>query len=301
MKSAIVVLYSPDLEHLKEFFNKLFIQVDNVILVDNTPLSLRNYNTSLFNEEKIIYIDLKDNLGIAKAHNAGILKSKELGAEYVIIFDQDSSIEDGFVQSLIDVEKKLRLEGRKVAAVGPAYMDIKTNVIAPAIQFKCLKVKRIQPDKEKIFTRADYIISSGTLIHIDALNDVGLMMEELFIDYVDIEWGLRAKNKGYSCYIANQILMYHSIGDRSIKVPFSSSRFVSIHSDFRKYFIIRNAFYLIFYSNVMINWRIVQIPKTFMYFIFLCLFVSPRFNNIKIFLLAFKDAILKKMGKGSMH
>lgn len=300
MNSAIVVLYSPDLEHLKNFLNNLFLQVDKVVLVDNTPLAIRNYNSSLFIEEKVVYIDLKDNLGIAKAHNVGIEKSKELGVEYVIIFDQDSSVQGGFVQSLIDVDKKLRLDGKKVAAVGPAYMDIKTNVIAPAIQFVGLKVKRIQPDKEGIFTRADYIISSGTLIHISTLNDVGLMMEKLFIDYVDIEWGLRAKNKGYSCYIANQILMYHSIGDRSIKVPFSSNRFVSIHSDFRKYFIIRNAFYLILYSNVMINWRIVQIPKTFMYFIFLCLFVSPRFKNIKIFLLALKDAILKNMGKGSM-
>lgn len=299
MNSAIIVLYRPELNHLLNMFHILSEQVDYIILVDNTPFDFRNYKTNFFNKKKLVYIDLGDNLGIAKAHNEGLKESVKLNCEYVIIFDQDSTIEENFVESLIDVDKKLRLEGKSVAAVGPSYIDIKSNIMAPAIQFNGLKVDRIKPDINLLYTRADYMISSGTLLRVDILSKVGFMMEELFIDYVDIEWGLRARKKAYSCYIANQVIMRHSIGDSSIKVPFLN-RYVSIHSDFRKYFIIRNAFYLIFYSNVMWNWRVVQIPKTIMYFIFLCIFVSPRFNNVKIFIKAFKDAIFKNMNKGSL-
>lgn len=299
MICAIIVLFNPDLFHLDEFIRKIAQQVEYVILVDNTPNNIKKYDDSQFDHNKVIYIDLNDNLGIAKAHNEGVKKAIKIGSEYIIIFDQDSSVEEGFVSSLIEIDKKLRIDGKKVAAVGPSYIDIKTNLMAPVIQFKGLKVNRVIPDKGELYTSADYIISSGTLIHSNVLREIGLMMEELFIDYVDLEWGLRAKKLGYQCFVANHVIMKHSIGDSSIKVPFSNKH-VNIHSDFRKYFIIRNAFYLILYSNLQANWRIVQIPKTFMYFGFLCLFVSPRFNNVKIFLQAFKDAVTKKMGRGSM-
>lgn len=299
MISAIIVLFNPDLVHLVSLINALKLQTDNIVLVDNTPLSIKKYDKDFFNTENIIYIDLEDNLGIAKAHNVGIKKAIELKSNYVIIFDQDSAIENGFIDSLLIVDEMLRDNGYKVAAVGPSYIDIKTNLIAPVIQFEGLKVNRVIPNSDEFFTKADYIISSGTLINSSVFESVGLMMEELFIDYVDLEWGLRAKKIGYDCFVANKVVMRHSIGDESLKVPFSN-KYVNIHSDFRKYFIIRNAFYLIFYSRLQLNWKIIQLPKTFMYFLFLFLFVSPRFKNVKIFSLALKDAIIKKMGKGSM-
>lgn len=301
MNSAIIVLFNPDLVHLNGLINSLLSQVDNVILVDNTPVKNQQYdflNKDQLNK-KIIYVDLNGNLGIAKAHNAGISKALELGSEYLVIFDQDSTVDQDFVSSLIATDHEIRKSDIQVAAVGPAYIDTKTNIKAPIIQFNGLKVNRIYPNEDEQFTIADYIISSGTLIRTDVFKTVGLMMEELFIDYVDLEWGLRAKKLGYHCFVANKVIMKHSIGDESIKVPFSK-KYVNIHSDFRKYFIIRNAFYLIFYSNLQWNWRVVQIPKTFMYFFFLFLFVSPRINNLKIFLLALKDALTKKMDKGSM-
>ena len=79
--------------------------------------------------------------------------------------------------------------------------------MAPVIQFNGLKVNRIIPKEEELYTSADYIISSGTLIHVDAFKAVGLMMEELFIDYVDLEWGLRAKKMGYHCFVANHVVL----------------------------------------------------------------------------------------------
>lgn len=299
MASAIIVLFNPDLNHLCLFIDSILNQVESVILVDNTPKSIKKYDESLFLKDRVIYLDLDDNLGIAKAHNVGINKSIELGVDYFIIFDQDSSIEENLVSSLVSLYEILIDNGEKVAAIGPAYLDIKTDILAPAIQFNGLKVNRVPIDKNSLYTKADYIISSGTLISVEAIKEIGEMQEDLFIDYVDVEWGLRAKQKGYQCFIANQVLMRHSIGDSSIKVPFSK-KFVNIHSDFRKYFILRNAMYLILYSNLPLNWRIVQVPKTIMYFGFLFLFVPPRLNNIKIFMLAVKDAASKKMYKGSM-
>ena len=71
-------------------------------------------------------------------------------------------------------------------------------------------------------TESDHLISSGSLIRLDVFDKVGLMLEELFIDFVDIEWGMRAKKNGYICYIANNVLMKHSIGDKSVKIPLTN-------------------------------------------------------------------------------
>lgn len=300
MISSVIVLFNPDLSHLNFLINSLENQVDHIILVDNTPLNLKKYRCNEFDDfKKVHYIDLMDNLGIAKAHNEGIKKSKDLNSEYVIIFDQDSSVEKDFIEKLYTVNLKIRRENKNVCAVGPTYVDIKTNTIAPVIRYRGFRVQKIFPNPNEHYTKADHIISSGTLIKIEDLEKIGPMFEELFIDYVDLEWGLRAKKMGYDCYIANNVIMKHSIGDSSLKVPFSK-KFLNIHSDFRKYFIIRNALYLSFYSDLQINWRILQIPKTINYFIFMFLFVSPRINIIKIFFKALKDALFKNMGRGSI-
>lgn len=299
MISAVIVLYSPDIFHLQKFINELLEQVDKIILVDNTPIMVRSYDKSRFSSENIIYLDLSDNYGIAKAQNIGIKKALELNSEYIVIFDQDSSVSEDFISGLLNIDKALRVDGLKIAAVGPAFIDIKTNLLAPVIQFDGLKVNKITPKNDELYTRADFIISSGSLLHKSVFSKIGLMMEDLFIDFVDIEWGLRANKLGYHCYVANKIIMEHSIGDRSFKLPFLNKH-VNIHSDFRRYFIIRNAIFLILYSNLQISWRLAQIPKTLQYFGFLILFVPPRYKNIKVFFKAFKDAVFKNMGKGSM-
>lgn len=291
---AIIVTYNPSIDKLKVLVSELISQNTDVIIIDNQS----NNSTELENLMPT-YISLLDqNYGIAHAQNIGIKKAFNKNYEFVIFFDQDSSIPKDMIYNMLELYQQIS-KNHKIACLGPAYMDIKTGVIAPAIQIKGLKVNRIKLDKKNIFTKADYIISSGTLTTINILKIVGLMDEKLFIDYVDIEWGLRLKGKKYYNFIANNILMKHHIGDKSIKIPLSH-RFMNVHSDFRKYFLLRNPIYLILYSNLPLNWKIIQIYKTFIYLIFLFIFVPPRFKNIKIFFIALKDAVLKKMYKGSM-
>lgn len=291
---AIIVTYNPSIDKLKVLVSELISQNTDVIIIDNQSDSSTELESLM-----PTYISLLDqNYGIAHAQNIGINKAFNKKYEFVIFFDQDSSIPQNMINNMLELYQQISKD-YKIACLGPAYIDIKTGVTAPAIQIKGLKVNRVILNKENSYTEADYIISSGTLITIKILKRVGLMNEKLFIDYVDIEWGLRIKKEGYNNFIANNIIMKHHIGDKSIKIPLSH-RFMNVHSDFRKYFLLRNPIYLILYSNLPLNWKIIQIFKTFIYLIFLFFFVLPRFKNLKIFFIAFKDAVLKKMYKGSM-
>ena len=46
----------------------------------------------------------------------------------------------------------------------------------------------------------DYLIPSGCLIPMSVLDKMGGMRDDLFIDYVDIEWGLLASHHGFQSY-----------------------------------------------------------------------------------------------------
>ena len=300
--SAIVVLYHPDLNHLRKFVHSLVKQVGLVILVDNTPKSAIDLDIikSFDVDGKVEHIVLGDNQGIAYAHNVGLDRFKNSGYEYVIIFDQDSFVEENFISDLLVEYKKIEKIEISVAAVGPAFRDTKTHRISPAIQISGLKVNRVPISPDQDYTRSDYIISSGTLIKRETLDIVGGMMDALFIDYVDVEWGLRAKRFGYKCFISNNVIMTHTIGDQSKYVSFVK-RYVNIHSDFRKYFLLRNPIYLIFYgNNLPLNWRLIQVPKVFLYFAFVLIYEKSNLKMFRIFFKAVRDALFKKMYKGSM-
>ncbi|MCV5831057.1 hypothetical protein OFN28_30780, partial [Escherichia coli] len=46
----------------------------------------------------------------------------------------------------------------------------------------------------------DHLIASGSLIPVDVFEKIGGMDDSLFIDYVDVEWSLRARYQGLRCY-----------------------------------------------------------------------------------------------------
>jgi GT2 family glycosyltransferase len=79
-----------------------------------------------------------------------------------------------------------------VGAVGPAYLDEKTGCYSKVIRFGRLFSKsiNIRPNDDEPI-QADFLIASGSLIRVSVFNKIGLMREDLFIDGVDVEGGVR--------------------------------------------------------------------------------------------------------------
>jgi rhamnosyltransferase len=84
------------------------------------------------------------------------------------------------------------------------------------INFKPFRLDPSKPDKQKDYAHPHYVITSGSIIPIKVLDDVGLMREELFIDFVDIEWCLRAPQKGYEIVAINKVMIDHHLGDYAV-------------------------------------------------------------------------------------
>lgn len=296
---GIIVLFNPNLQLLNRLYITLKNQVDNLIFVDNSEdLTVKEEigKWLLFiDSSKNTYLDLKRNYGIAYAQNRGIAAAKENGARFVLLLDQDSSLPINMVSDLMTVYIRLLEDDHKVATVGPSFLDEKTNELAKVIRHGKLRVHKSIPNQSNNFEVADYVISSGSLIPIEVLDKVGDMDEQLFIDWVDIEWGMRAKRYRYVSYVAPRVIMRHSIGDEYVKFGHKN---INLHTDFRNYFIVRNSIYLSLYSKLPLNFKIVQLGKVPLYIFFYSYHSKKRLYSLGLLTKAVFDGVLKNMGKG---
>jgi rhamnosyltransferase len=235
---AVIVTYHPDIEALRRQLKLIARQVQAIMLVDNASLTAEQLNglTEIAQVQKC-----ESNVGIAKAQNIGIQKAIAAGADEIIFFDQDSVVPDGMIASLRQEFDRLSTS-RRVGAVGPIYRDSKLGFYYPVIRINRLGlVRKIIPSDTSEPIQVSCCISSGTLVPVSVLQDVGLLQQALFIDYVDTEWCLRAVAKGYEIFVVPAALMEHKIGDETLS--FGHWR-VPVHSPFRRYYRLRNVFIL---------------------------------------------------------
>ena len=297
---AIIVLYNPQMPVLQRLLESMINQVHHMVLVDNsTQIPIKAQTQQLLAQyQSSSYLDLEDNLGIATAQNRGIKVAKNLHADFVLLLDQDSALPKTMVKDLMKAYMTLQNQAKKVATVGPIFLDEKTGEVAKLIRHKGLRVNKLSPNLDLEFEHADYVISSGSLINLKTLDKIGLLREDLFIDWVDIEWGLRAKKLGYISYAIPKVVMKHSIGDEF--VDFGEKK-INLHSDFRNYFIVRNSVYLALHSNLPKNFRITQLAKTPLYIIFYSYHSKRKIYSLGLLTQGIYDGITKNMGKGYFY
>lgn len=271
--AIIIVLYYSEYKKYNELVN---IPDVTLILVDNTPsrdLSLSGAN--------IVYISLKENLGIASAQNIGIKEAASLGCNYIIFFDQDSSITIDLIQNLIHSFIEVYAFDPKVALVGPLIIERTTGI-----------PYKTSANLNLSYSHANELISSGSITTVDIIRKVGGMMDDLFIDWVDYEWCWRAKSKGFYCYMATRIRMEHMVGNGVIRLPGFK---IMSPAPFRYYYIYRNFLILSRLKYVPFKWKYRQFMRRFIE-----LFIVPIirykycFNIVAYMLKGIRDGLKYK-------
>lgn len=296
--AAIVVLYLPDEALLDRLLNSLRGVVSDIFVIDNTPsdkVTWISVHWFLLKNHHVVYRWLGDNYGIAKAQNIGIKLAIDNSCDHVILFDQDSALSKGMVDKLLVEEQALLACGVNVGSVGPVFIDEKTGEYAKVIRSGLFFINRLRvKNNDVIPTQADYLIASGSLIRMAVLEEVGLMCESLFIDWVDIEWALRAGSLGYLHFVIPKAVMLHSIGDDYVN---TGVRKINLHSDTRNYYIVRNACHLMFDSKIGNRWRINIALKIPLWVMFYTLTSESKFKSFKRLLRACFDGFTHRLGR----
>lgn len=284
---AVIVLYYPDHIELSLLTTRIRSQVAKVIFIDNTPeLERARENELLVNsvDQDLNYLSLADNMGIGYAQNVGIEYAVACGCDHIFFLDQDSEITSTIVSELLDAQDSLIAAGENPGVIGPLYLEKKTGKFNRAIKHSGFFVKKIIISPDAVLPHsADYLISSGSLIRKEVIDEVGLLRADLFIDWVDIEWGLRASRLGFTNFIIPSVRMSHSIGYGIFN--FMGKR-ICLHNDIRNFYIVRNAASLFLDANIDIGWRLNILAKLPLWVIFYSLTSKSKLKAFFRLLLA---------------
>ena len=289
---AVVVTYHPDRFALDALLDALLDQVERVVIVDNgSDEPVVSWNAA---NPRVEFLLQEQNLGLARAQNLGIARAKALGAVYVLLSDQDSLPAPDMVFHLLAAAEVAQGKGAKLAAVGPRYLDPRQSNPPPFLRRHGWRIVRQPCRRSAEVVEVDYLIASGCLIPTDALIALGGMAEELFIDYVDIEWGLRARHAGYQLLGACAAGMQHALGEQPVRL-FGKS--IPVHSPLRHYYHFRNAVWLYRQPWLDVRWKFADGWRLLRKFVFYSLFTFPRLGHLRMMSLGVWHGLVGCMGQ----
>lgn len=297
---AIVVTYQPNLHELIAVLQSTATQVDEVVVVDNTPTP----NSSLLDccpgLSNLHLVTLGDNLGIAHANNIGIEWAYERKADYLLLLDQDSKPSPGMVDLLMRNLATENINKLKVAAVGPAFDDPRTGVRSYFVVSRFGFPFRYRPEKKhapKALVNVSFLISSGTLIPMRAILAIGGKRSNYFIDHVDTEWCLRARAGGYKLVGEHSALMEHSLGDNVKRIWFFYKRSVAYHTPLRDYYMFRNTLLMLHDVNLSLIWRLFLLSRLVQFSLYFLIFARYRRERLSLMSLGIYHGLMRISGR----
>ena len=284
----VLVTYNPDEKLLSEVILSIKEQVDKIYIVDNTPNKAPCLEYFKDNSVEIIY--LEDNMGIAYAQNIGIHRALKDESDYIMLCDQDTIYPNNYIQDMLNIFST----GEKIAAAAPLYRDIRTLQENDGFwreSFFLFKQFTPKSGYYDIF----HAIASGKILNAKYLKDIGFMNENLFIDWVDLEWCWRARKKGYKIVGNADVVVNHRLGDNIKNI---GSKQVSIRNHIRHYYITRNALYLALYTkHLSAVHRVTLAIKPLKYIVGFTILSKPHFTNFRYVLLGFWHGLIGKLGR----
>ncbi len=227
---GVVILYHPDTHALLAHLLSYLSVVDQLLLLDNSETPNLALEEVLSKEYPTIqYRFFGENKGIAARLNLAIESARSMGYRFLLTMDQDTGFQPGQMKQY--------------------WQKVQENKVEKVVQFGA----NCQPDftpVQPVPQETNNLITSGTILDLSYIEQIGLFDEQLFIDFVDTEFSFRVVEKGYKNLLFADIVLQHRIGylkqGRSLKTLKTSARI--LHAPIRVYYILRNGLHLLFRS-----------------------------------------------------
>jgi rhamnosyltransferase len=210
---------------IKNSITGLKNNVNSIIIIDNCSTDDTVLIVNQLGIKSIILIQNSANLGLAEGLNIGYKQAKKLGFTWILTLDQDTILYENVVSEVSKVQELLTSKPYKIGIYS-------------------LPLTSSKKSSDNFFRLRNYVITSGNIVSVNALDKVGGFTSKLFIDSVDFDLCLKLKKYRFRIVECSNALMKHNIGNLTV-ISFFSLRFkVYLHSQKRKYFMIRNHIYI---------------------------------------------------------
>lgn len=218
-KISIILLNYNGVKDTKECINSIITNQENnkqfnydIIVVDNN-----SSDNSIVELKKIDYIkliELKNNGGFAFGNNIGIKYALDNGADYIFLLNNDTIITKDCISKLYNEIKKhedIGIIGARVMFYDNKnlinYYDGKINWFKGTATIN--GKSKIYKEKNKQFIYTNFMTGCCMLIRRKVLDKVGLLPEEYFMYYEDVDFCVQVQKAGYKLGVCLDSIIYH--------------------------------------------------------------------------------------------
>ena len=156
----------------------------------------------------LVFIQSGENRGFAAGNNIGIKYAlAKDDFEYVWLLNNDTVIERNTLKNLINYANK-----KQTGICGSVLKYYNEPDKIQAYGGKINKFLGTTKHLLKYNNDIDYIVGASMLIHKDVIKKVGLLPEDYFLYYEDVDYGFNVKRQGFKLDIALNSIVYHKEG-----------------------------------------------------------------------------------------
>ncbi|MEH2358942.1 glycosyltransferase family 2 protein, partial [Nostoc sp.] len=217
------------------------IKVIDIYIVDNSDKPL------LFNDHSQLLLihHYPKNIGIAEGLVKALGWAIDQEYDFLWTFDQDSIPTANCLEILLTIYHQLsQQDNYEVGIIAPTPSDPRTGKVIEGAVFFNDHFVGLKHNNSVDFYECDSPITSGSLVSLAAAKTISPPCADLFIDGIDLDYGLRLRQKGFHNLIATKAIMHHNFGS-PIQVKFMNKyRYIQQYSALRHYYICRNHTYL---------------------------------------------------------
>jgi len=277
---AVTTTFFPDESLVYKNWKTISNEIEKYIVVNNS----QEYLFKLLVDCDGLEIISNRNVGVSGGLNIGIRRAIELGADFIILFDQDSSAQNGLIRQLLAIPGVLQ----KQVIVAPNILD---QITGAEIHSKFFNLGKTINERYVQVSRTQ---TSGLLVPVVIFEKVGLFNENYFLDFVDTEWCLRAFSAGYRILIDKVSFLHHEFGEGEMKILWYTYKY---GKPFREYYGARDTLYLLSESRGPVGFKLKLLAR-FFWSLFNILFLDHKILRFSFFGRGIKAYLNGVRGKG---
>ena len=194
----------------------------NIVYEYQSRINGGNYN----GEYPLTIIQTNNNRGFSAGNNIGIRYAllNDGDFEYIWLLNNDTVIDNDSLDKLVEKADSYDKQKAKVGIIGSKVLFYNNPNIIQGVGVKYNKwlgtskhIGIFEEDKgqynneESIFI-TDYIMGSSMFVNKKFINDVGLLCEDYFLYFEELDWILRGKQKGWNIGYCWESKVYHKEG-----------------------------------------------------------------------------------------
>lgn len=181
----------------------------DLYLEDKFPKWKKEYIIKNKNKRQIVFVESEINEGFASGNNLGIKKAFELGSDnfYVWLLNNDTVVHEEALSEL-----KVHFAKENYGLTGSMILNFDPPHNIQAINGSFDKYTGRIKVQTEFGKKISYPIGASLFTHSKILSKVGLLDEEYFLYYEELDYAIRVQKLGYKIGIADKSIVYHKQG-----------------------------------------------------------------------------------------